>query len=91
MGKLVAGIVRDPSLIHKTLGSFIKHDDFIARLLEVSSTFHGCDATVPRQDVHMCILRTDYMIDVPTNKLKLVEYNTIASGAGCLSQIAADV
>lgn len=38
------------------------------------------------QDIHMCHLRNDYMIDVPTDTLKLVEYNTIASGAGPLSQ-----
>jgi len=34
----------------------------------------------------MCIARTDYMIDVPTDKLKLVEYNTIASSFGPLSE-----
>ena len=34
----------------------------------------------------MCILRSDYMIDAPTQQIKLVEYNTIAAGFGCLSQ-----
>ena len=33
----------------------------------------------------MCILRSDYMIDQPTQSLKLVEYNNIASSFGCLS------
>ena len=33
----------------------------------------------------MCVLRADYMIDQPTSTLKLVEYNTIASSFGCLS------
>lgn len=32
------------------------------------------------------ILRSDYMIDQPTHSIKLVEYNTIASSFGCLSQ-----
>jgi hypothetical protein len=48
MGKLVAGIVRDPSMINKTLDSFSKQDDFIARLLDVSKAFNECDASVPR-------------------------------------------
>ena len=34
----------------------------------------------------MCILRSDYMYDMPTQTIKLVEYNTIASSFGCLSQ-----
>jgi len=34
----------------------------------------------------MCVLRCDFMIDQPTNSVKLVEYNTIASSFGILSQ-----
>lgn len=34
----------------------------------------------------MCILRSDYMLDVLTRSAKLVEYNTIACSFGCLSQ-----
>ena len=34
----------------------------------------------------MCVLRSDYMLDMPTSSVKLVEYNTIASSFGCLSQ-----
>ena len=30
-------------------------------------------------NLHLLILRSDYMLDAPTNSLKLVEYNTIAS------------
>ena len=37
------------------------------------------------QDIHCLILRSDYMIDQPTHSIKLVEYNTIASSFGCLS------
>ena len=34
----------------------------------------------------MCVLRCDFMIDWPCDKPKLVEYNTIASSFGVLSQ-----
>ena len=34
----------------------------------------------------MCVLRCDFMIDQPSNSVKLVEYNTIASSFGVLSQ-----
>ena len=34
----------------------------------------------------MCVLRCDFMIDVPSNSVKLVEYNTVASSFGCLSE-----
>ena len=34
----------------------------------------------------MCVLRADFMIDQPNNDVKLVEYNTIASSFGILSQ-----
>jgi hypothetical protein len=47
MGKLVAGITRDPAIINRTLESF-KQDDFIRRLLDVSKAFNECDASVPR-------------------------------------------
>lgn len=32
-----------------------------------------------KQDIHLLVLRSDYMIDVHSNALKLVEYNTIAA------------
>ena len=39
----------------------------------------------------MCVLRNDYMINVPSNEAKLVEYNTIASSFGILSQRVGDM
>lgn len=33
----------------------------------------------------MVIYRMDYLMDVPTNTVKLVEYNTIATGCGILT------
>ena len=84
MGSLVAGIIRDPQhTIHPILDDFQKHDKFMGRLLQVSDSFNQCQKA---QDIHMCILRSDYMVDIPTDTLKLVEYNTIASSFGPLSQ-----
>ena len=60
---------------------FKKQDPFLHRLLEVSEKFNQLPV---KQDIHLCILRSDYMVDKVTKDLKLVEYNTIASSFGCL-------
>ena len=60
---------------------FKKQDPFLHRLLEVSEKFNKLPV---KQDIHLCILRSDYMADKVTKDLKLVEYNTIASSFGCL-------
>jgi len=39
-----------------------------------------------KQNNHLLILRSDYMLDCPSNSLKLVEYNTIASSLSSLCQ-----
>ena len=55
-------------------------------LLKISRVFNDqVKRGEPAQTVQMCILRSDYMIDIPTQSLKLVEYNSIASSFGCLS------
>ena len=43
------------------------------------------------QDIHCLILRNDFMIDQPTHSLKLVEYNTIATGFVCLGSRTAQM
>ena len=53
------------------------------RLLEISKEFNHAKASGKRvQNTHMCILRSDYMVDWPVitaePRIKLVEYNTIA-------------
>lgn len=58
-------------------------DEFLKRLLEISREFNDRKAVgLPVQDTHMCILRSDYMVDWPSIDqqplLKLVEYNTVA-------------
>ena len=52
-------------------------------LMQVSKAFNSRQL---RQDIHMCVLRADYMLDKFSRKFKLVEYNTIACSFGCLSQ-----
>lgn len=84
MGQVVAGIVRDPRHnIFPVLQGISELDEFLKRLLSISEQFNTRKAHgLPVQDTHMCILRSDYMIDWPVladkPKLKLVEYNTVA-------------
>ena len=80
----MGSIIADPNQnIYSLLKNFAAHDSFMSKLIEVSGKFNALEK---KQDIHMCILRSDYMIDQPTRELKLVEYNTIASSFGCLSQ-----
>jgi len=68
LGTLIANIVRDPRQnIHKILAEFSKVDHFMARLIEVSEAFQKQrERGEPTQDIHMCVLRTDYMLDWPS-------------------------
>lgn len=64
MGVVVADMVKRPnSFIHNVLNPFAESDDFIKRLLKVSAAFNDPNDKVPKQDIHMCILRTDFMVD----------------------------
>ena len=55
-------------------------------MVDISKAFNAQrERGEPVQDIHMCVLRSDYMLDMPTSSIKLVEYNTIASSFGCLS------
>jgi len=87
MGDLIGGIISNPAKnIHDLLASFAAKDAFMARLIDVSKVFAAQRSRgEPVQDIHCLILRSDYMIDQPTHSIKLVEYNTIASSFGCLS------
>ena len=87
MGDLIASIISNPRThIHDLLANFAAKDPFMARLINMSKAFADQkDRGEPVQDIHCLILRSDYMIDQPTHSIKLVEYNTIASSFGCLS------
>lgn len=53
------------------------------KLMQVSKVYNSGGL---RQDIHMCVLRSDYMLDQQSQQFKLVEYNTVACSFGCLSQ-----
>lgn len=85
LGKIVAGIVRDPkNLIWKVLEEIAEHDDFVKEHVKVSKAFAERKASgLCVQDIHMCVLRTDYMLNWPLDlnvQLKMVEYNTTSVG-----------
>jgi hypothetical protein len=63
----------------------LKHDVFLEKLVSVSRSYNQLSGP-KKQTIQACILRNDYMIDHPTNTIKLVEFNTIATGMGILSQ-----
>lgn len=86
MGELVAAIVSNPrDSIHVLLEECASRDPFMERLIRVSKRVCAQrEAGEPVQDIHCLILRNDFMIHQPTQSIKLVEYNTIATGFVCL-------
>lgn len=79
---LIEKMARDHQMIHQVLKPFAETDPFPRRLLEVSSKFH---AAKHQQEHFLGIIRSDYMLDSVKQKLLMVEYNTIASSFGVLS------
>jgi hypothetical protein len=78
-------MVRNPrNHIHATLAHFNKTDPFVQKLLRISENFQRAPVD-NRQNIHMLILRSDYMVDAPSRSLKLVEFNTIAAALSSLS------
>lgn len=93
LGWLVSSLCSEPAKMHKILGSFLKYDPFLARLVQVSQRYNdyalssSAEKRNKIQSMHMNILRSDYMLDCrPPATPKLVEYNCIASSFGILSQ-----
>ena len=83
LGVLVSKLVQKPEVIHELLAGFLQYDDFLAKLVDVSKKYNAYEK---KQTIQMCVLRCDFMIDWPNDQPKLVEYNTIASSFGVLSQ-----
>ena len=83
VNEIVAGIVSSPEQhIHGKLSNFLKQDNFLLKLLQISAK----NLRQPnRQTIQLAKVRTDYMIEAATQQPKLVEFNTIASGMGALS------
>lgn len=69
VGKVVAGLVRDPEHnMWQVLEEISKHDEFVVKLVKVSQAFAKRKASgLSVQDIHMCVLRSDYMIDWPSD------------------------
>lgn len=86
IGELVAKLVSKPDKLHSILENFLKHDEFLAKLVNLSKRVNKLKGTPQFQSIQMAVLRSDFMIDTPTDTPKLVEYNTIACSFGILSQ-----
>jgi glutathione synthase len=78
LADMIAALVQKPHVIHDVLKYFQEQDPFLKKLVDMSKTYNSPSQKF-KQNLHPLILRSDYMIDAPTNSLKLVEYNTIAS------------
>lgn len=61
LSNMICSVISDPEdSINGILGNFAKHDAFMNRLIQVSQKFN---AKEHKQNIHMCILRSDYMMD----------------------------
>ena len=88
MATMVADLVRQPHHIQEILHYFQEQDPFLKRLVDMSKVYNSQKV---KQHVHLLILRSDYMLDAPTNSIKLVEYNTVASSLSSLCQRVREV
>ena len=92
MGVLISTLAQKSDIMSKILFGFLKHDEFLKDLVSISEEYRRysqstCVETRNKvQHIQMCVLRNDYMVDIPSNTVKLVEYNTIAAGMGILCQ-----
>ena len=80
---LIENISRNHEFIHSTLQPFRDQDIFLHNLLNISKKNHNMEK---KQEIYLGLLRTDYMSDISSpNELKIIEYNTIASSFGNLT------
>ena len=80
---MISDLVHQPDKIWETLKFFKEQDELMTKMIKLSEKFNSLPI---KQNIHLCILRSDYMVDKVSGSLKLVEYNTIASSFGCLHQ-----
>ena len=64
MAALVGRLVAQPHFIHEILKFFQEKDPFLKRLIDMSKHYNS---QVFKQDTHLLILRSDYMLDAPTD------------------------
>lgn len=79
---MVDGIARNTAWLHSLIEPIAESDEFTMRLLQISKNLHSEGL---RQKKFLGILRSDYMMDVFSNKPLQVEINTISSGLGVIS------
>uniref|UniRef100_A0A7R9Z3P2 Glutathione synthase n=1 Tax=Chlamydomonas euryale TaxID=1486919 RepID=A0A7R9Z3P2_9CHLO len=80
-------VARDEAYLEATLAAAAESDtEFTGRLLALLRASRRARAKAP--ELALAILRSDYMLDVPSGTFLQVEMNTIASSFGCLSSLA---
>ena len=60
LGVMINDLVSQPHYMYDILQYFKKHDELMQKMLLISEEFNRQEI---KQDVHLCILRSDYMID----------------------------
>lgn len=75
-------VSRDDAFLREHLAGVIRTDDFTARLWRV---YESCGAQAGRHPVELGILRSDYMLDVPSGLPLQVEVNTVSTSFMSLS------
>ena len=73
---------RDDAFLREHLAGVIRTDDFTERLWRV---YESCGAQAGRHPVELGILRSDYMLDVPSGLPLQVEVNTVSTSFMSLS------
>ena len=81
LGRLFGSVAADGEWLRETLAGASEADPFTARLVKMNSEVQS------PQRLALGILRSDYMLDAPTGGLLQIEYNTVASSFGGLSQL----
>jgi len=75
-------VSRDDEFLRKNLEGVLRTDDFIARLWGI---YEACGAQQGRHPMELGILRSDFMLDVPSGLPLQVEVNTVAASFMALS------
>ena len=75
-------VSRDDAFLREHLAGVIRTDDFTERLWRV---YESCGAQAGRHPVELGILRSDYMLDVPSGLPLQVEVNTVSTSFMSLS------
>lgn len=75
-------VSRDDAFLRETLRGVIKGDEFTANIWRI---YEACGAQKGRHPMELGILRSDYMLDVPSGLPLQVEVNTVSTSFMALS------